>query len=115
VIRRKLRFSKPAAQDIEDVLAYTRAHFGDKKHKEYKELILLALSDISIDPNRRPARKRPEIHPDARIFHIARPGKQARHFFLFRVTNDLFIDIARLLHDSMELERHLPDGFETGE
>lgn len=29
----------------------------------------------------------------------------------YRVVGDQYIDIGRLLHDSMEMTRHLPDGF----
>lgn len=106
-----LRFSNRAVQDIENVLAYTLAHFGSRKHEEYKTLIREALSDIASDPHRAAAKRRPEIHPDARTFHIGRRGRRARHFFLYRVASDQFVDIGRLLHDSMELPRHLPDGF----
>jgi toxin ParE1/3/4 len=110
-MRAKLRFSARALEDIEDVLAYTVAHFGEKKCQEYKELIRLALEDIETSPDRQPAKRRPEVHPDARTFHIGRRGRRARHFFLFRVTSDQVIDIGRLLHDSMDLQRHLPEGF----
>mgnify|MGYP001182389650 CR=1 FL=1 len=77
-----LRFSKPAVRDIEDVLGYTLAQFGEQKHEQYKWLIRQALLDIAADPNRPPARRRPELHPDARTFHISRRGMRARHFFL---------------------------------
>jgi len=113
VIRSKLRFSNRAIQDIEQVLAYTLTQFGDSKYEEYKELIRKALTDIAADPNRRPARRRPELHRDAWTFHIARRGKRARHFFLYRVMGEEFIDVGRLLHDSMDLEGNLPDGFDA--
>jgi toxin ParE1/3/4 len=115
VTRPTLRFSKRAVQDIKNVLAYTLTQFGEQKHHEYKELIRRALSDIVIDSSRHPARGRPELHRDARTFHIARSGQPARHFFLYRVVGNEFIDIARLLHDAMYLQRHLPDRFDRNE
>ncbi len=110
-MRLRLRFSQQAVQDIEDVLAYTLGHFGQRRHEQYKLLIRQALAEIASRPNAPPARHRPEIHADARTFHIARAGKRARHFFLYRVIEGQSIDIGRLLHDSMDLQRHLPDGF----
>ena len=108
----KLRFSKSAVRDIEEVLAYTLAQFGQQKTEQYKELIRQALAEIATDPNHPPAKYRPEIHADARTFHLARRGRRARHLFLYRVIGNEFVDIARLLHDSMEIERHLPEGLD---
>jgi len=71
----------------------------------------LALKDIAADPDQYPATSRDEIHPDARTFHIARKGQRARHFFLFRIKDDEYIEMARLLHDSMELSNHLPPDY----
>jgi toxin ParE1/3/4 len=109
VKRYKLRFSKEAVKDIEQVLAYTGTRFGAHKHLEYKELIRLALEEIAVDPIGWPAKNRVEVHPDVWTFHIAKSGKKARHLFLYRVVDEDFVDISRLLHDSMDLRRHLPD------
>jgi toxin ParE1/3/4 len=73
-------------------------------------LIREALSDIVARPLMPPAKPSPEIHSSARTFHIARKGKSARHFFLYRVVSEEVVDIGRLLHDSMDLRRHLPKG-----
>jgi toxin ParE1/3/4 len=105
---RKLRLSKRAIQDIEDVLAYTLAQFGERKLNEYKELIREALAEIASDPDGLRATRRPEIHPDARTLHIARPGRRARHFFLYRIADSEFVDVGRLLYDSMDLRKHAP-------
>lgn len=93
-----LRISNRAARDIEEVLAYTLAQFGARKRAEYRALIRDALADIAADPHRAPAKHRPELHPGARTFHIARRGKRARHFLLYRVIGDEFVDVGRLLH-----------------
>ena len=49
------------------------------------------------------------------LLHLARPGRRARHFPLYRIAADGHIEIGRLLHDSMQLRRHLPKGFESEE
>ena len=38
-----------------------------------------------------------------------RVGKP-RHFLLFRIATDGCLEIGRVLHDSMDLKRHVPDG-----
>jgi toxin ParE1/3/4 len=100
---------------MEAVLAYTLEHFGERKCEQYKSLIRQALADIAADPHRPGAKHRPEIHTEARTFHISRRGKPARHIMLYRITGEHYVDVGRLLHDSMELNRHLPDGFESEE
>lgn len=100
---------------MKDALTYTFEQFGDKKHSEYKELIWRALADIAANPNGPRAKSSPAIHADARILHISRPGKRARHFFLYRVAENKPVYIGRLLHDSMDLKRHLPSGFDGGD
>jgi toxin ParE1/3/4 len=107
-----LRFSPRAVQDIEDVLAYTAGQFGLRKYDEYRELIRQALADLAADPSRPPARCRPELQKEAWTFHIARRGRRARHFFIYRIVGSRYVDIGRLLHDSMDIQRHLPNEFE---
>jgi len=70
---------------------------------------------MAANPSRPPAKRRPELHRDMLSFHIARHGKRARHFFIYRVIGSRFVDVGRLLHDSMDIERHLPDDYETAE
>jgi toxin ParE1/3/4 len=107
----KVRMSRQADRDIENALAHTLTQFGEQQRLSYKALIVEALADISAEPFAPPARHRPELHPDARMFRIARRGRHARHFFVYRVVGGQFIDVGRLLHDSMDLQRHLTSGF----
>ena len=42
--------------------------------------------------------------------HVARGGRKGRHFVLYRVNTQgptQVIDVLRLLHDSMDLSRHI--------
>lgn len=108
---RQIRVLRQALRDIEDVLSYTLANFGEAKYRQYQSLIQQAIDDIASDPDAPPARHRPELHPDARTFHIARRGKHARHFLLYRVKEG-HIEIARFLYDGMDLPRHLPTDYQ---
>ena len=44
--------------------------------------------------------------------HVARYGRKGRHFLLFRLGAEqeaLCIDVLRILHDGMDLQRHVPE------
>lgn len=96
-----VRISALAERDIEHALEWTRRNFGERQHDRYCELIRDAILSVAERPDL--ARARPELHPDARTFHIARRGKPARHLLLLRVAPDGVVEIARFLHDGMDL------------
>jgi len=110
-----VKLSGPARLDIAQALEWTLEHFGQQKHDQYVQLIGQAIKQIAKSPQGPRSQSRPMIHADARTMHIARPGKRARHFFLYRMHNTGTIDIGRFLHDAMDLSSHLPEGFEESE
>jgi len=93
-----------AEAQIIDVLAHTLEEFGEAKYLEYRELIGLALQTLEATPTA--GKRQLKIHPDAWTFHIARPGRRARHVLLYRIRDA--VDIARFLYDAMDLPRHRP-------
>lgn len=86
------------------MLSYTLQEFGEAKYYEYRELIGLALETLAATPTA--GKRRPETHPDAWTYHIARSGRKARHLLLYRIRER--IEIARFLHDAMDLSRQRP-------
>jgi toxin ParE1/3/4 len=112
----------PAAQDdIVSILAWTEEHFGERARRRYEALIEQAIVDVAANPDRAGAAVRPEINSRARTYHLVHsrrkisPGigvvKSPRHFLLFRAVAVDAIEIGRVLHDSMDLNRHLPDEY----
>lgn len=93
-----------ADAQIIDVLDFTLEEFGETKYLEYRDLIGLALKTLEATPTA--GKRRPEIHPDAWTYHIARPGRKARHLFLYRARD--VVEIARFLYDAMDLPRQRP-------
>lgn len=73
-------------QDIRDALAFTKKRFGDAKARDYASLIRLALHAITNDAHA--GKPRPEIDPEAFAYPIARPGRNARHLFLYEIVDD---------------------------
>lgn len=108
----RIRLSSFARRDIHQALEHTFERFGQAKHDQYRELIRLALCDIASNPLHRRSKPRPELAPDARVFHLTRPGSKARHLFVYRPADEGVIDVARLLHDAMDLKQHLPDDYQ---
>jgi toxin ParE1/3/4 len=110
-MRYVLRLSNQAVRDISDALDFTLKQFGEKQRTQYQRIIRETLEELAADPDNRRIKRRPEIHPDARTIHLGRRGRRARHLFLYRVVDNRFVDVARLLHDSMDLERNMPEDF----
>jgi toxin ParE1/3/4 len=40
---------------------------------------------------------------------VAQQGKKGRHFVVFSISEGRVINVLRLLHDSMDLAKHLPE------
>jgi toxin ParE1/3/4 len=69
----------------------------------------LELNETSLagSADRAGTRARDDIRPDVRTLHVARQGRKGRHFVVFREAEGGMIDVLRLIHDSMDLPRHL--------
>ncbi|MEW5892314.1 MAG: type II toxin-antitoxin system RelE/ParE family toxin [Pseudomonadota bacterium] len=55
------------------------------------------------------AKAKDDIAPGIRTLHVSRQGRKGRHFVIFRVAQGRVIEVLRLLHDSMDLQRHWPN------
>lgn len=51
---------------------------------------------------------RDEILIGLRTVHVARRGHRGRHFIKYRAADDQVIEVLRILHDAMDLVRHIP-------
>jgi plasmid stabilization system protein ParE len=107
----KPRFSRRALRQIAEVLRWTRQHFGGHQRDAYAKLIELALAEISRDPELPRSRRSVELHDAARIMPIARVGKPARHFLVYRIESNGRVEIGCFLHERMNLRRHLPKDY----
>ncbi|GLS99742.1 plasmid stabilization protein ParE [Sphingobium jiangsuense] len=110
------RLSAAAQADIIEILTRTQERFGEAARLRYEALIVAAIRDIAENPSRPGAPERPELGVDARTWHLrhsrekARTGtgtvRRPRHFIVFRTHASGMVEIGRILHDAMELERH---------
>jgi toxin ParE1/3/4 len=77
--------------------------------------------DVATNPDLPGSSSRPEIAASARTYHLthsrnhirAKTGrvKRPRHFLLYRTRPDSIVEIGRVLHESMDFARHLPDEY----
>ncbi|MBV5914642.1 type II toxin-antitoxin system RelE/ParE family toxin [Pseudomonas aeruginosa] len=111
----KYRISHDAQADIVDILRFTHNRFGDAARRCYQALIGTALEAVATDPLRLGSISREELGAGLRSIHLVycrsmpNVGKvvRPRHFVFYRVATDQVLEVVRVLHDSMELERHL--------
>jgi toxin ParE1/3/4 len=115
----RYRLSDAAQGDIVDILAWTHEQFGEAARRRYESLIVASLRDIASQPDRPGSLARPELGAGVRSWHLrlsrrhlppgVGPVLRPRHFIVYRVEPGLIV-VGRVLHDAMELARHLgPD------
>jgi toxin ParE1/3/4 len=114
----------PAAKnDMEQILAWTQEQFGERARLRYEALLVRAIWDVVEDPKQPGSHTRTEIAAGARTYHLRHsrdrvtgpPGRvsRPRHFLLYRTMPDGRVEIGRVLHDTMDLDRHLPDDYRS--
>jgi toxin ParE1/3/4 len=103
-----VRLADRAAQDVEDILDWTLEQFGPLQLETYTDVINNALEALNAGPQLIDVRKRPELGDDVATLHVARHGCKGRHQLVLRADETAcLIEILRVLHDSMDLARHL--------
>ena len=105
-----IRLAEAAGQDYQSILRWTVENFGRAQARTYAKTLNSALQDLAQGPDVIGARLREDIGPDIHTLHVARHGRKGRHFVVFRISpspDASIIEVLRLLHDSMDLPRHL--------
>jgi toxin ParE1/3/4 len=102
-----------AKSDLAKILRWTAEQFGNGQAQVYLETVTLALEDLCAGPDIVGSKVRSDIAPHMFTLHVGRKGRKGRHFLMFRVRrldSRNVIEVVRILHDSMDLVRHLPTG-----
>ncbi len=106
-----MRLAAAAEADFHAVVRWSAQHFGDRQARIYATTISRALEALVDGPDQIGVRRRSDIGRGLMTLHVARAGRQGRHFVLFRQgtgpASDC-IEILRLLHDAMDLPQHRP-------
>jgi toxin ParE1/3/4 len=106
--RWRVRLGATAELDFANILAWTAESFGPRQARIYRDALLRAIGELGNGPLVAGSKARDELGPGARSLHVARHGRRGRHFLIYRVSGERTIEIGRILHDQMELSRHLP-------
>lgn len=102
-----VRLANRAEQDFIEIVQWSATNFGQQQAAVYAEILSLAIGVLAEGPEVLGAQRHDEIGSGIMTLHVARQGRKGRHFVVFRVGEASTIDVLRLLHDSMDLVRHV--------
>ncbi len=108
----RYRLTHAAQADIVSILAWSHEQFGEEARKRYETLIATAIRDAAARGDEVGRGLRPELGEGVFSWHLAQSrnpsGKvhRPRHFLICRRHGDVMV-VGRVLHDAMELRRHL--------
>jgi toxin ParE1/3/4 len=116
-LTRGLDLTEAARADIARILRASAADFGEAARTRYAALIAAGLDDLLADPLRPASAARPELQADVRTYHLRHCRRRAaggrgavkapRHLIVYLTPTPDLVVVLRVLHDAMELQRHL--------
>lgn len=103
-----------AQDDIVGIIAWSLDGFGGEAGQRYQALITAAIQEAASRPDDLARTPRPELGEGVFTWHLsqsrgASPGglvRRPRHFLIGEQPGEVLI-IIRVLHDAMDLRRHL--------
>ena len=104
----RVRLGAAAEIDFANILKWTTENFGARQARLYRDTLVQAIGELGNGPDVAGSKARDEIMLGLRTLHVARHGRRGRHFLLYRIAAGTIIEIVRVLHDRMDLQRHLP-------
>ena len=110
-----IRLTAAAEADFQGILRWTLEQFGELQAQVYADTLSAALESLAEGPKIIGAIARNDIARGLFTLHVARHARKGRHFIVFRIGRDKdrkVIEVLRLLHDAMDLARHLPSAEE---
>jgi len=104
----RVRLAQQAERDLLGITLWTLESFSAQQAEIYAETLSLAIEALHDGPEVLGVTVRDDLGLGVRTLHVARQGRKGRHFVVFRAAPEQTIEVLRLLHDSMDLARHLP-------
>jgi len=105
-----IRLAAAAGNDFDDIVDWTVDQFGAAQALAYAKALTVAISELDQGPSQSGVKQRPELGKGVFTLHVGRRGRKGRHFLVCRVVDQRaqVLEVLRILHDAMELPRHLP-------
>jgi toxin ParE1/3/4 len=104
----RVRLGAAAELDFANILKWTTENFGARQSRVYRETLIGAIRELAGGPDVAGSKALDEIAAGLRTLHVARHGRRGSHFLMYRVAPRTTIEIVRILHDRMDLQRHIP-------
>jgi len=109
IVRWAVRLAAAAETDYAEIVRWTAQQFGPRQARTYAATLDAALAALIKGPGVAGARRRSDIGPDLWSLHVARQRRTGRHVVIFRAPDGAaVVEVLRVLHDAMDLPRHLP-------
>jgi toxin ParE1/3/4 len=106
--RWRVRLGAAAEVDFANILKWTTENFGARQSRIYRDTVVHAIGELADGPSAAGSRARDKIMAGLGTLHVARRGRQGSNFLMYRVAPNSTIEIVRILHDRMDLPRHIP-------
>jgi toxin ParE1/3/4 len=106
-----VRLGETARSDFRRIIGWTTERFGEKQSRAYAATLSAALEALTAGPAIAGVKARQDIGRGLYTLHAARAGRRGRHVIIFRIAGNptrKIIDIVRILHDAIDLPRHVP-------
>jgi toxin ParE1/3/4 len=106
----RVQLSVQAQRDVADIVRWTAEQFGRRQTIVYHATLYAAIESLAVGPDVPGSTAREELGPGRRTLHVARGGRRGRHVLVYRAIDERTIRVSRILHDSMDIGRHVPQG-----
>ena len=106
--RWRVRLGAAAELDFANILKWTAENFAAQQSRVYRDALVQAIGELADGPDVAGSKARDEIMRGLRTLHVARRGRRGSHFLMYRAAPKNTIEIVRILHDRMDLRRHVP-------
>ena len=103
--RWRVRLGAAAELDFANIVKWTTENFGARQSRVDQNPLVQAIGELAEGPDVADSKARDEIMPSLRTVHVARHSRRGSHFLMYRVAPKTTIEIVRILHDRMELQR----------
>jgi toxin ParE1/3/4 len=106
-----VRLTAAADADFRNILHWTAETFGRRQARAYSRILSAAIEALAEGPSVAGAKSRDEIARGLFTLHVAGGGRKGRHLVMFRIGRNGdrdVIEVLRVVHDAMDLPRHVP-------
>jgi toxin ParE1/3/4 len=107
--RWRVRLGAAAELDFANILKWTTENFGARQSSVYRNTLVQAIGELAGGPDVVGSRTRDEIVPGLRTWLVARHRRRGSHFLMYRIAPRGTIEIVRVLHDRMDIQRHIAE------